>query len=787
MNPIPTESDSIPNGASLHIPERLGGYKVIRELGNGGMGVVYLATQLSLGRPVALKTIRPELSGNPGILSRFTREAFAAAQLSHHNIVQVYDLSQDKGVHFFSMEFVEGTTLDELLNQKKQLDFRIAISFGLQAARGLQFAHEHGLVHRDVKPANLLINKAGLIKIADLGLVKRAGEVIQDTPPLTSGNDNESSPRTTMAGESFGSPAFMAPEQCDDAAAVDNRADIYSLGCTLYMLLTGRPPHQGRNAQEVIKKHKTATVEPPVNLARSIPQELSNLILSMLSKRREQRPESLGVVINALEAVLNQGCNSANRYAEALLGCLHRFRAPVIARWRPWIILGLYAFALLLAVQQLVTLNLFVFACILGIVFTASITHVLVHGIFGQSYLFEQLRTLVVSSRWIDYGIWLLVVISLGMATVISDSYLLAAVAIVGGVSASLGVYFGLDKVVSSQRETSIKEAKNLLRQMRLEGMDETSIQQIVVQGCGEHWEEFFEELFGYRAKRTLRLWLETEKGNKATVKFAPWRDKVADALQSKLDQLEQSRRLSQFRKVELAKLQSEGLPATEARRKAIEEAERVAEHAAALKASAREYAFASNERRQNLKQMVALARAGTGRNRNRALARLLRIPGLLCGSRSRFALGAVLFILGMLWLRHNHVFDAINTSIASIDSLSDLKAIDASSLSRNATDTLARREDFQPLPFLPPLLGDSLGCVGCSIAGLLLIVTAPSAGLKGTALAILSAGIALIGPGLLVDYIPELPLSLSFVRGDELVVFALAAVIGFLSWWWSS
>jgi len=172
---------------------RLGGYEIIKTLGEGGMGRVYLANQTSLARNVALKVLSPRLATDAQFVSRFTREAFAAAQLTHHNVVQIHDIGVDRSkdeveTNYFSMEFVEGQTLGKLVGQVGKLDPATAVGYVLQAARGLKFAHDHGLIHRDVKPDNLLINGHGIVKVADLGLVKRAGaseKIIQAAATLS--------------------------------------------------------------------------------------------------------------------------------------------------------------------------------------------------------------------------------------------------------------------------------------------------------------------------------------------------------------------------------------------------------------------------------------------------------------------------------------------------------------------------------------------------------------------------------------------------------------------------
>jgi eukaryotic-like serine/threonine-protein kinase len=160
----------------------LGGYQVLKLLGRGGMGAVYLARQTSLDRLVAVKIMLPKAAANPGFVARFTREAYAAAQMVHHNVVQIYDIGSAKNTHYFSMEYVKGESLMDLVRREGKLDPEQAVGYILQAARGLKYGHDMGMVHRDVKPDNLLINDQGIVKVADMGLVKLAA----DPPPQPS-------------------------------------------------------------------------------------------------------------------------------------------------------------------------------------------------------------------------------------------------------------------------------------------------------------------------------------------------------------------------------------------------------------------------------------------------------------------------------------------------------------------------------------------------------------------------------------------------------------------------
>ena len=150
----------------------LGGYQVLKLLGRGGMGAVYLARQTSLDRLVAVKVMLPKAAANPAFVARFTREAYAAAQMVHHNVVQIYDIGSAKNTHYFSMEYVKGESLTDVVRREGQLDPEQAVGYILQAARGLKYGHDMGMIHRDVKPDNLLINDQGIVKVADMGLVK---------------------------------------------------------------------------------------------------------------------------------------------------------------------------------------------------------------------------------------------------------------------------------------------------------------------------------------------------------------------------------------------------------------------------------------------------------------------------------------------------------------------------------------------------------------------------------------------------------------------------------------
>lgn len=267
---------------------QLGNYELLEEIGHGGMGVVYRARQRTANRIVALKVIRPEHVLNPqtrehrdALLERFRTEARAAAQLEHENIVTVYDVGEEQGQHFFSMRFVEGESLADLLREGP-LPNRRAAAYVEQAARGVQVAHERGILHRDIKPQNILVDaKTDHALVADFGLAK-----------LLEGTDE-----LTRAGETMGTPAYMSAEQAQDAARVGAASDVYSLGATLYHLVTGRPPFQSASPVETIRQVIADEPVPPSRLNRAVDRNIETICLKCLEKdpsRRYTSAEALG-------------------------------------------------------------------------------------------------------------------------------------------------------------------------------------------------------------------------------------------------------------------------------------------------------------------------------------------------------------------------------------------------------------------------------------------------------------------------------------------------------------
>ncbi len=263
------------------------GYRLQQKLGQGSMGTVYKALQLSLDRTVAIKILAPFLADNRAFVERFLREAKALARLNHPNVVQGIDVGSVGGLHYFVMEYCDGPTVLSLIRQDGALDEDRAVGIIAHVARALEHAARHDIVHRDIKPDNIMIVEGGVAKLCDLGLAK---ELSAD------GSGSE-------AGAAMGTPNYISPEQARGDPAIDRRSDIYSLGATFYHMLTGVPPFEGPSAAVVMVKHISEPPLPPRKRRPDIDPETERIVLRMLSKRPEYRHQTPTELLDELEAL----------------------------------------------------------------------------------------------------------------------------------------------------------------------------------------------------------------------------------------------------------------------------------------------------------------------------------------------------------------------------------------------------------------------------------------------------------------------------------------------------
>jgi len=275
---------------SAMVGEEIPGYEMLEKLGQGAMGTVYKARQLSMNRLVAIKTINPRLAANPDFIKRLTREAHIAAKLSHNNIVQAIDVGRAGHMQYFVMEYVPGTTIKQELEEGKVYNEKEAVEMVLQVAQALQHAHRRGLIHRDVKPANIILTLDGIAKLADLGMARE-----------TEDRDRAKAEK----GLTIGTPFYIAPEQILGHEDIDVRADIYALGAILYHMVTGQPPFPYKGIDTVLQAHLNEELTPPDHIRPELSSGLGEVVECMMAKDRRQRYRNPDDLIVDLECLLN--------------------------------------------------------------------------------------------------------------------------------------------------------------------------------------------------------------------------------------------------------------------------------------------------------------------------------------------------------------------------------------------------------------------------------------------------------------------------------------------------
>ena len=721
-------------GPSLPPPEvspgdKLNGYEVQKKLGEGGMGAVYLARQMSLDRSVALKVLSPRLSGQPALVSRFMREAYAAGQLVHHNVVQIYDFGKDKPrrgdrvaaaasegpavepgrkepgaeVHFFSMEFVDGSSLQNLVTSRGRLEPQEAVSLILQAARGLAFAHEHGIIHRDVKPDNLMLNRQGILKVADLGLVKQLGAAEPAAPASQNGETPEvsaapvdaasistvASAQITQVSQMMGTPAYMPPEQAVDAKSADARADIYSLGCTLYHLVVGHPPFGGKTLKEVIEAHRTEKVRfpDPMQGGPKISSRLKEIIRRMCAKGPQERYSSMLRVVRELEGYLEEKHALASEPDEQQVKTLEwaaqQFNASGWMRVR-WVIVVGFVLATLAAMVTVANVldPLTAFGAIGGLIGMAVMTFLfsfILGGRRRRDVLYTKSRELVFGAGVMDYAI---AALALGLLVVALINFnwgwwwLGAAVFAVGLAWAWQAV---VDKGMQEDQQPMVARAERVLKEMRESGIEEARVRRAVAESAGRDWEAFYEALFGYEAKLDARATYGVDEKGREKRRHAPWRDPILSWLNDRLEKRRMRRDQKLLKSLHKNELLAQGVQAAVAERSALNQARREIGKAALFREQ-----MVDELRRELRRELLEQQRDKGGRaedleadsDKKDRRSRKIRYTDddferihesyfkrrfgtpldLLLGQQIRFAIAAVLLLCFTLWFSQNQV-----------------------------------------------------------------------------------------------------------------------------------
>jgi serine/threonine-protein kinase len=272
----------LPAGATF-----AGRYEIKGVLGMGGMGVVYRAWDKELGELVAIKTLRMDAAqSEPAALERFKQEIRLARKITHRNVVRTHDLGEVDGLYFITMEFVEGQSLKHLIQSRGPLPVAVVLTIGKQLCRALEVAHEQGVIHRDIKPQNLIVEPSGTLKVMDFGIARLA----------------KRSEGMTQAGMAVGTPEYMAPEQLL-GADVDFRADVYATGAVLFESVTGRPPFVADSPITLVAKQLEESPPSPRSLNAEVPEALAALILRALNKDAADRPQSAALLFEELDAI----------------------------------------------------------------------------------------------------------------------------------------------------------------------------------------------------------------------------------------------------------------------------------------------------------------------------------------------------------------------------------------------------------------------------------------------------------------------------------------------------
>lgn len=740
----------VPSGVPGEVPEKLGGYRILRLLGKGAMGAVYEAKQLSLDRNVALKTIRGRLADNPSSLARFTREAYAAAQLVHHNVVQIYDFGQDAGQHFFSMEWVRGGPLSDLVRDKGPVDPRVAATYTLQAARGLQFAHRHGMVHRDVKPANLLLNDEGVVKVADLGLVKVPDQPDpqSDVGAASAASGMASGTQVTMMGTAVGTPAYMAPEQSIDSTTVDHRADVYSLGCSLFYLLTGKPPFDGQQVSVVLRQHAEAPIPKVQSINTRVPESLAKIIERSMAKRPSDRYASLAEMIADLEGFLGvqsaQGFSPTSQQADRWESLAKTYAASPLAKLERPAILGLGVTTL---VMLLVTIWLGLGFLPLAPTFflTGLGTALFLGSRVSDSAVVTRVRSWLGSISWFDWLVGALVSAVVLLGTLLVGMWPGLLVGMILGSIAGAAYHFAVRVPLHKSRQATLHDAEKFVRDLRIEGIDEDRLRDFAARYSGRAWKPLFEAVFGYDATVHARELLLVDPVTKSLAGGRTIRDWLCAKLQAKTEENQLTRDHKRLATLEEKGLKSEGLTDAEAKERAWQMASAMIDAAKLTPATANQALDPKAEadlRRNRMKAMLADARSGKYSKKRDKLAPLR----FALSGKMRLLAGSVLLAMFGFW--------AYRTGIVSQETIEKIQQTAAS----GSIDVQAMQSMQQELQntALPSLLGTSGFAVG--IAGLLMAGSAFISGWKMSLFAIPAVFIAIFGNSLGIPNIGPVP-----------------------------
>jgi hypothetical protein len=629
----------------------------------------------------------------------------------------------------------------------------------LQAARGLKFAHDKGMIHRDVKPDNLLLNDHGIVKVADLGLVKTPAAVEAEEAETTARTDTSAptAADVTATGVAMGTPDYMAPEQGRNAAGVDARADIYSLGCTLYVLLTGRPPFAGKTAMEVITKHLSEPIVRPETIVKRVPVEVSDILMKMMAKTPEERYANLDAVIHDLEHYLGVSStgpyNPREEHANALEEAARAFHAAPARRIRRGLILGFFVGSAALALLCGLLGWTQTAAGLFGLAVLTAGCSFLLSGILKRTYLFDKTRELIFESSWSD---WLMVAAAAALVLgllFLFGLFWMGLLLLLAAAGLAILFHFAVDRRLSAQRRKPLEQGEGLLKTLRLRGVDEEALRQFVCKYSGQHWEEFYEALFGYEAMLQARqLWGGT--GERRRPRHAAWRDPLIRWIEGRRRARKEAREKKHLQKVEQKGLEARGVSAAEAREQARQAAEELVSQAAAFKGQTARRAglettvvgagsVGSPALLRRMTQPPLRPTSAVVSTRSRGLHPLRGLFRLVLGPKTRFFLGAALVGVCLLWVQQNKLLSSHELRDLAEEALEQKQARGWALFQ----DRLAAATPLR-LPGLPPQVAASLfNAFNPGVAGLLLVLSAFIGTLRTVRFFLVGALVMFLGP----------------------------------------
>ncbi len=702
-------------GLPKDLPRVIGGYRLIRELSRGPLGPVVLARHRATGRPVALTVLRPEWACLPKYVARLSRDAFAAAQVGHPNLVRLLEIGEAQGRVFFASEYADGMTLADRVIRQKALPAREAVAHVLQAARGLMFAHGHGLAHGDVTPENLLLDDGGTTRVAGLGLVK--------TPQSVEAEEA----RAAIAPIPVGLPAQA------EAAGAPFRDDIRGLGRSLEHLLTGQPA--GGDGPEGL-------------LARGVPANLVELVRGLTEARPGAGYDDLTRVVPALERFLNARrpeTTPREEHTRVLTECVAAFRASPAARLRARVLPGAGAACGVLVFLALLARSPVLAGSFLGLGLMTALASFVIGGVTRGGDLFVKVRALVMESRGGDWLIGLAVAVLLVTTLVVLGLHLAWLAFGVVALSLAAAVHFVLDRKVEAERRGAVEEASALLKGLRLQGVSEESLRRFVRSTAGGRWEEFFEALFGSDARRAAREPSERGWRGLARAPHLVVRDGITGWVEARQGARRVDRERSLLQAIEERGLVAEGVNLLTARRKARRIAEAMVavsrETRAAADAEARPTVADAVRQASEAPEAVLLDHEGGLVGPDSSWIR-----ELLLGARTRFLLGSALVAGCLLWVHQNGVISGAQIKDVAA------RAIEAPDPLRTLRDAridvrVPGRTAPLDVPFLPRAVTRLVRGFHAGAAGLILILSAMMRGSRVGDFAVPGAAIALLGP----------------------------------------